>query len=323
MRMMKLAEVLDESLEMVKKNVGTILMYNLFFWLAYIGIVIVATVISIMFASISIITSTANSIVFFIVVALLILFFAVFTLSHMVGNIKIGTQYINHEKLNYKLALATTFKKLPTIAGILIAYILCMVPIGAISFMGVNQFNPLLKIFEGILFETLKISNIIGVELIGFVIAILGIIAFIITVTNFFTFSIHVAVIENLGPIKSIVRSFKLVKTQFWRVLGSIFLIQLSIAVIQYSLISFIGYCSGILYLVGKFLSFAPEELYQLAFLLVPYLQWPVNIMSYLFLVPMMIIMSTFLYLNIRSKTEGYDLVLKIDQLERNMESVK
>lgn len=310
---MKFAEVLDESLDVVKKNAGTILMFNLLYGLIYIGVFIIAGISTAVFTMGAVSMMSGDfEIGVFIVMGILVFIFVVFGLSQIAGNIRIGAQNLNQEKIDFKVAFGTAFKKLPTLAGILLAYFLCIAPLAVISFKVVNESYDLFIYFME---DWVQVAIVL--------ISMLSIILIFTIVTNFFVFAIHAAVLENTGPIKAISRSFKLVKTQFWRVFGAMFLIQLLIAAIQYSLISFVGYCGGILYLLGQFLSFAPEELYQIAFILVPYLQWPVNIMSYLFLNPWLMIMTTLLYINIRFKTEGYDLTLHINQLERNIEKCK
>ncbi len=309
MRIMKFAEVLDESLEIVKKNAGTILMFNLLYGLIYIGVSIIAGVSAVFTIDAIAVMPGSNRIGVFVLLGVLVFIFVVFGLSQIAGNIRIGAQKLNEEKVDFKSAFGTAFKKLPTLAGILLVYALCIGPLAAIAYQVVDESYYLFPFFMD---EWVNVTVILIIMLIMiFLMAI---------VTNFFVFAIHVTVVENLGPIKSIKRSFQLVRTQFWKVFGSMFLMQLLVGAIQYSLISFIVYCGGILYVIGQLLTFAPEGLYQIAFVLVPYLQWPVNIMSYLFLTPMVIIMTTLLYINIRFKTEGFDLVLNIKQLERNME---
>lgn len=310
MRIMKLAEILDESLEIVKKNAGTILMFNLLFGLIYIAAFIILGVFAAISAGFSIAASSDIGVI--VVIGILAFLLMSMVMAQMAGNIKIGEKGLNQEKIEFGGAFKIAFRKIPTIACVLVVYLVCIAPIGVISFKIVDEFYLL---FLSYMDEWI---NVVAIVIIMLVVSFV-----FIMVTNFFVFTIHAVVVENLGPVKSIARSFGLVRTQFWRIFGSMLLIQLVIAAVQYSLISFVAYFGGIIFLIGQLLSLAPEGLYQIAFFLVPYLQWPVNILSYLFLMPMTIIMTTLLYFNIRFKTEGYDLILNINELERNIESAE
>jgi hypothetical protein len=48
--------------------------------------------------------------------------------------------------------------------------------------------------------------------------------------------------------------------------------------------------------------------------------RWPLNLLAWLLISPMGIIMTTLLYFNVRSRKEGFDMLLKLREIQKNDE---
>lgn len=312
MGIMGLSEMLDRAADILRKQIKTIALYGLCYGLLYMVLIFVL----IFGGGIFIAISTAifpNLVLPAITIALTVVVIGVMGMASKVGIIKVSSQEFSDEKIGLGEALGASFKNLHKILGLLLIQVLLFTPAGAV-FGGIIYF--IVRSIE----SSIYISNSGRIPLIIITVLTVLVFLFVLQIYNtLFSFSIQSAVIEKMGIIKSINRSFKLVKNNFWRIFGITFLIGLITYGIQSSLTSFITLVLSVLYLLIKLLNL-PLDYITFINMTFSVANWPITIISWLIIGPMATIMTTLLYYNQRFKKEGYDMVLRLRSIEKNNE---
>lgn len=314
MNLMSLSEVLDRSINTLRKNLKNIVLFNLVYS-------IISGVIAFIFIIIGILTAAFTSILapssvgVVISTSLIILIIATFVMSVKIGIIKISAQQYTGENISVQNALTSSLVSLPKIFAILL--------------LASIAFSPVLFVFWKLIIWVIESVDLylfgFGMEIVEWMSVIiipllmLFIVLFVVMLYyTVFSFSFQVAAIEKKGPIASIKRSFILVKNNFWKMFGYNLIFILTVMGIRYSLQSLVGLILGIIYLVGKLFSINQDYNILLASLY-GVLSWPINILTWLIVSPIGGIMSTLLYFNQRFKKEGLDMELKLKVLENTM----
>lgn len=315
MGILNLAEILDNSIEVLKKHIKTIALfmlgYGVIMYIIIFGLIIVGSILA------AVTISFDMGLVLPIGLAsIAVLFITAFATASSIGIIKISSQEVTEEKVKAYGAIAESFKNIIKLVGIIVVGLVLFIP--AIVVFGTIIYL-LYKAFDGSLITIGKY----GVKEVLFIIlSILVILAAVFVVMLYFTvfsFTLHCLVIEKKGVIGSVKRSYEMVRGSFWRVFGALALVYLTIYAITASLEGFLGIILGAVYLILKFLNVQQETM---TFLVSAYsiARWPLNLLAWLIISPIGIIMTTLLYFNIRSKKEGFDMLLKLKQIQRNDE---
>lgn len=313
MNIMSLAEVMDKSIEILKKNLSTVALFNLAYGIINFLIIFFMIIIGSIAAGVSI--GVFHLVVFpAIVITVIVLLIIAFALTIKVGMIKIASQEFSGEIIDLPKAIRISFQSFLKTLGIVACVILMFLPViavfGAAIYFSYESLKNEIYIFRN--FNSKDISLIL---LPFFTMLIFFIIASIYS--NLFTFSLHAMIIEKKGVIASLKRSFKLVKHNFWRILGCTIMFYLVYYAVLSSLESFIGVFFGIIYLILKFLNVTMIKASVLFTMAFSYLRWPLNLLSWLVISPVINIMTTMLYFNQRFKKEGLDIELRLKELEK------
>lgn len=315
MGIMSLSEIMDRSIDVLRKYMKSIVLFSLVY-----GLIYTAGVVFLIFGgSIVIVLSTAilqSAVIPVILLSLIFIIIVVIIMASKVGVIKITSQVYSGEKVGLGEAMAASFKNLHKLLGIFLIELL--------------SFIPVLIVLGGIVYFVSKsidtamlVNTAFGArEIILIILFILVILVFIFGVQMYYTwfsFALQAAVIEKRGIIASVKRSFGLIKRNFWRIFGITLLIGFTVYAIQSSLTSFMTGILSLLYLLVKFLNLPVDFLtfinmtYSLA-------SFPISIISWLIITPVGAIMTTLLYYNQRFKKEGYDMVVKLRDMQKNEE---
>lgn len=310
---MSLSEIMDRSIEILKKYIKTIIIFNLAYWViifsVIFGVTIVGGILTVIAIEFELSWLLIGSVFFILAIGV----FA-FIMSSKIGLIKISSQEFLEEKVYASQAIGSSLKKTIKISLVLLLEILLFVPV-ALVFIGVgyliyNRFQKSM-LFLGI-FDKNELTLIILISVVA-LLAILTIIAYI----TILSFSFHALAIEDRGPLTALKRSYYLVKGDFFKILGYIILFNLSIYAITISVQSFIGILASIIYFILKFLT-VERDLITYATVVYGYSQWPISILTGLVISPLGTIMITQLYYNQRFIKEGYDIVLMLNKIEKD-----
>lgn len=323
MWIMSFAEVMDESIEILKKYIKTIVLFKLAYGIVYM---IVAVILGIAGALIITLSSGlslgGNFGNIFGVIMLALFFISIITslaLSSNIGIIKIAGQRYTGEEIYTAEALKYSFKSIFRVFGIVLVTIILLIP-AAIVFGGLIYF--LYKNYNYLFFVNMSFGLKGVLPIIALVILFLVGTMVFIAYTTWIGFSLHALAIENKGVIESIERSFYLVKNNFWKLFKYGIIIFLSMFAIQISISSLFGILLSLFYLVLKLLNLQ-QDLVAYFTLAVTYIRWPLNLISWLITSPIGTIMTALIYFNQRFIKEGYDVEIMINKLEKERENNK
>lgn len=324
MGIMSLSEILDRSIDILKKHMKNIILFSLCYGMIYmLGVVVLVFGGGIFIAISTAILSNAampilllGPIIFLVVIFLIAI---VMVMASRVGVIKITSQEFSDEKVGLGEAMGATFKNLHRVLGIFIIQLLLCIPLlivlGGVVYFIIKNFDAgITAIMATGAFGAREIALIILFIVIVFVV-FLGIQLYY----TWFSFSLQTAIIEKKGIIASVKRSFELIKGSLWRIFGTTLLIGLTIYAIQNSLSSFLTGLLSLIYLLVKFLKL-PMDYITFINLTFSMANWPITIISWLIITPAGTIMTTLLYYNQRFKREGYDMVIRLRNIEKNDE---
>jgi len=315
MGVMSLAEIMDMSIEILRKYIKTILLFTLAYGVIFIGIIIISIIIGSILAAVTV-GASLGPVVLGIVFSLWGFLLIAFSLASNIGMIKISSQDFLEEKVYVDNALKATFKNIFKVLGIVVLLTLLFLPVIGI-FIAIVYF--LYTSFQGpmIAYGAYGVNQIILIIL--FLITIL--VAIIVTVAyiTLFVFSLQAVAIENIGVIKALKRSYGLVKNNYFKVFGCLILFSITIYAIRVSLDSFVAVASSIVFLVAKFLNIQQDYSIFIGKVVTNF-QWPLNLLSWLVITPIGTTMITLLYFNQRFKKEGYDIVLNLKKIQKNEE---
>lgn len=315
MGIMGLAEVMDRSIEILRKYIKAILLFTVAYAGIEIGVFMAVLIGGGIFAALF--AMLAPSPVLAVIFGVLIILLAIaFALTSNVGMIKIAAQEFSGEEVDFSNAIGASLKSFIKVLGITVVATLMFIPLLAV-FVGI--FYLLDKGFQYSLvsvgiYKAKEIMLIIGV--------ILTILAAIIVTIGYFTFlvfSLHTAVMEKKGVFASIGRSFTLVKGSFWRLFGTLIIIYFIMYALNTSIASFFALMISILYMLLSFLNLGIDYMTFLT-VFISIFRWPLNLISILIIAPIGTNMITMLYYNQRFKKEGYDMVVKLREMKKNRE---
>lgn len=315
MGIMTLSEIMDKAIEILKKYMQTIVIFTLVYGI----ILLISIFILIIIGGISIGVSAVlfkSPVLIGIIAILLTVIIMSISFTQFVGMIKISSQEYFNEKVLVDSAVKASFKSFFKIAGIVASAIVLFIPgIALFGGLGYGLFKALDTAFT--VSESFDI-NVIMLIIFAVIVLLLGIFV-VLSYLTWFSFSFHAAVIEKKGVFSSIKRSFTLVRYNFWKIFGSITLMFITLYAIRISIDSFFGLVGSLIYLLLKFLNFQQDFL-AVVTVAATYLQFPLSIVYWLIVSPVGYIMITLLYFNQRFKKEGFDLILKLKEMQKNDE---
>lgn len=313
MGIMSLSEIMDKSIELLRKHIKSIIAFVLLYgviWMAALVVIIIFSVIA---------AVASKGLFFILIMPLLIILGIAVLLSANAGIIKIVSQEYFNQRVDATIALKTAFGSLLKVCGLIIIVALMALPFAAL-------FYVIGKAFSGIFGE--MISSIKqyswGIVLLAILLllTVILVVAIIIGYISIFVFSVHAMVLENKGVIASIKKSYQLVKYNYWKVFGCVILFYTTVYAVQLSISSFIGLIISIFYLILKFLNFSPDFItfFTMVF---NYIQQPLSMVSYAVITPINTIMLCLLYFNLRFKKEGLDMRIRLREVQNNYERMR
>lgn len=322
MGILNLTEILDKSIDLLRKYIKSIVTFTLGYgFLLLLAMIPLIIVIGVMIAMTGI---GMQSIGYVLVAAyiLVIVIMAAVVLSYRTGVIKIAAQEFFGEAVFAFDAIKVSFRNILKVTGIITSALVLFLPVlgilgafGYFLYKAADASGLLGSSYTTGLLTGFSNTNILLICLIAiaFLIAVFVILAYM----TLFTFALHAAVIENKGVFGSIRRSLNLIKDDYWRIFGCVVLFGLVTAAITYALEGFFALLFSIIYLI-LMLSGIDQDYATFIAIAYNYAAWPVNIVSWVVISPAGVIMTTLLYFNQRFKKEGFDLILKLKAIRNN-----
>jgi hypothetical protein len=312
MGIMNLAEIMDRSIDIVKKYIKTFVLFTLSYGIvsSVIGIVLMLVI---TVPTVFIVEASGEFVLPAVLFSILGLAVITLFLALNIGVIKIGAQDFLGESVYTSDAFKVTFKGIPKTFGLLIACMVLYLPVIAVFgtagyyiYLGFSTSEIMLAIFGAREITLIIISAAVAV---GFIIVTLIYFSLI-------SFSLPAAIIEKRSVIRALRRSFWLVRGNLWKILGYNLLFGTTITVVQYSIESFFGLIIGVIFLVLNLLNIE-QDFTTVATLVYSNLRIPISLLFWLIVSPISMTMGTLLYFNQRFKKEGFDLMLKLRAIEK------
>lgn len=315
---MNLAEIMDRSVDLLRKYIKTVVMYAIGYGIFSFIIIFVIAIGGVLFFALSAL-APESYILPIIIGSVFGLFIFAFSMSYHIGIIKIAAQEYLGEAVYAHNAIGAAFKSIFKVFGIVAAAFVLFIPV--IGIFGAAAYF-LYKAYDEWWISLYMFNE---EELLIIILAIMSVIAAILVIvaySTFYAFSLHAMAIEKKGIFGSIKRSWQLVRRNYWKIFGCNILFALTIYAVNSSFYSFLAVILGMIYLVMKFLNIQQDYLvfFTMAF---TYGRWPINILSWLVISPIGSIMLSLLYFNRRSEREGFDMVLKLREIQKNNENMK
>lgn len=315
MGVMSLSEIMDKAVEVLRKNVKSVIIFSLVYWIVcLIAIVILAIPVGIVLVMATSASGSAG--VGLIAISLMIFVGVAVAFSANVGMIEICGQEFFKKRVEAADAIKASFKSIIKVCGMVFVIGVISIPVAALMY-GLGRLA-----FSG--FEALDAA--IGMHDWGvLVLILLGIITFILAIGiviayfTIFSFSIQAMTIEGAGIFKAIKRSWQLVRSNFWKVFGCVIIFYLSVSAIRLSIDSFIGLCMSLLFLILNMFDL-PIDFISFITLTYSQLDLPLNLISFAVISPINTLMMSMLYFNQRNKKEGFDMRVRLREIQRNNE---
>lgn len=308
---MSLAEIMDRSIEVLRKYFKTVVMYTLGFGIVFLIALVLILIVDGIFIGIFGF-ALSNVIIPSIIISLTTIVIFAFYLTSSIGLIKITSQEFFQDRIYANEAIRASFKCVFKVLGVTTVILIMFLPI--IGIFGIITFYLYSTYYNSIIHISTLTPNIVFLIILS-IFLLLAAAFVILAYFTIFCFSLHAITIENKGVIASLKRSYFLVKNSFWRIFGSIFLIYMTLFALRTSIEGLFTIIMAILYYVLKFLNMNIEYTgFVTAGLL--YIRWPLSIIYFLVITPLGTLMLSLLYFNQRFKTEGFDILLKLKEIQ-------
>lgn len=304
------SEIMDKSIDILKKYIKTIILFAL----CYGIIVFIGVFILILLGSIFAVLSTkpgSGYLTFGIIIFFSAILIIAISQTYNVGFIKISAQDFTKERVDLEGGIKASFMSFPKVLGITAVTVFIFLPI-ALLIIGI--FYLLYKGFGEAFFTYGSLLSVKASSIIITLIAVIGSLLIFFAYNTVLAFSIHAAVIEKKGVFASLKRSYVLVKRNFWRIFGTLLLISLTTYAFRSSIESFFVMVVNLIYLILRFFNIKPDYITVISFTL-SIVRWPLTAFFSLVVTPIGTIMTSLLYFNQRFKKEGYDLVLRLREI--------
>jgi len=312
MGIMSLTEIMDKAIDIHKKYIKTTAVFVLVFGIISMIVMGFSAVIGGV-VGVPIMMAGANWVVGAVLLTIFMMVIMGIILCKNVGLTEIFNQEFTKKNINMDKAISSSFKNMGKSIGVVFAGALLSLP-AFIFFWFMGKF-----LFKQIDESLISAGVFGGIEIfliIATVLFFIAVAAFIMWFLTIHIFTIHVITLENKSLFKALKRSRQLVKQNFWRILGSLIMCNLVVSAISLSIYTIFGTLGGLIILLLKFLSMDTDML-ALVTVIFNLLQYPLNIIVSLFISPLGWTLVSLLYYNQLFKKEGYDLELRLKEVEK------
>jgi hypothetical protein len=315
MSLMNLSEIMDRSIDVLRKHVKSIALFTI----GYGIVAFIAVFLFIIIGGISIgilsafLESPVIAIVFLSLVGVLA---AAFTVSIYSGTIKIASQEFLVGEVFAHDAIKASFKNIFKVFGIIFCGVVMFIPAGAL--IGAIGYFMYKRIDMSIILVGTMSARVIIIIALTLIYMLFSIFIFLLY-TTWFSFSLHALVLEGKGVFGAIKRSFILVRKNYWRTFGATLLFTLTVYFIRISIDSLLALGSSIIFFISKLLNISQDYMTFMSSVY-SYLSWPVNLIFWMIITPLGAIMLTMLYFNQRFNKEGFDMLLRLEEIQKNEE---
>ena len=313
MYIMGISEMLDKAIEILKKNFKAVFLYNLVYGIITIVVsVVLLLILSVVSIPLFMIGDLGIGVIFYI--SLLVLIFGSISLSFNAGIINISSKALKGEGTTVGEGISLSFQSTSKIFAIMFFSLIAFLQVVAIFYFIVRGF---FDTFEDIWYSSLNFANLEWLTFIIIPLILLLVISFVVLVyLTFLIFALQELIIENKGPLESIKGSISLVKDSFFKLFKYHLLGIITVFGMRYSFESIVVILTAIIFLISKL--FNIDQDFQILFTsLYGIMSFPLGIMLWLVIMPILTIIITIYYYNQRFKREGLDIYYRLQDIKK------
>lgn len=323
MKLQNLSYLMDRAVDMHKKYIKSIVLYQLAMAalsFVFIFIIVFFMLLLTFMGSTALTASNALSIITaaFIILATVMLTFTVTSLNS-IGMMDMAKRDMQGLKVEMSKAFSFTFKNAFRVMGAVFSMVAAFLPLGLIWFAigyGLFKIMPGGTTLSGIQYGT---QHCPAYVIILICLYILAVIFSYFVFSTLYIFTIHAVVFQNKSFFRALAESRRLVRNNFWRILSCSILFRLSVWAIYGAVSSFFILLGSLLMYFLKFIS-AEKGLFEIILPVLNIMNWPMRILQQLFISPIYSLLVTLLYFNQRFRKDGWDLSLKLENLNLKKE---
>lgn len=314
MSIMGISEMMDRSMLIFKKRFGQFTLFSLLYGII---IFILNNFLSVpLFFTMALVPAE-----YAVFLALLITFILLVILcfSFSIGIINITMQDINSTKVSLGNIIGNSIKDTPKAVAVIIINFLIFLPITAVYAFLLYAFYNFTNTLFFVSLES-RLSEIIFIVILVALIILADII--IVAYLGFTFFCVFLIVEEKSGIIASIKKSFWLIKNDIRRVFWSLFVFQITVLSLYASLMSFLISATFIIMII--FVKLLETEYILLGMLVIP-IYFLITIVSTVIMFisfELANIMSSLLCYNQKFRKEGYDIILRLMEIEKRKRGI-
>lgn len=313
---MNLSQVMDKSIDILREKIKTIALFSLAFWGISIGACLLWFFGLTFLMGSLIIKGIEEDTVF--IIGFIVIMITVLTLngSYNVGIVEICSEKIYKKNVDTSQAIKISFKKLFKVLTTRLIILIIAIPIG---FLGYGVFRVLINTIEDVLlpFKTGRWTTLLGIVLV--ILLLLLLLGLVVAFLTVFAFCTQAITIENAGVFNAISRSWTLVKYNFGKVFVGIIMFYICVFVFQSSIESLVYLVISIFYLIMKFFGVTANYVTVITYIITQ-VQLPKILLYLLVITPISTIMMTMLYFNQRTEHEGFDMRLRLREIQKDNE---
>ncbi|MDR1560031.1 MAG: hypothetical protein LBS84_10115 [Clostridiales bacterium] len=316
---MNAAEVLDKVFDVYRRSllyqIGlNFCVYTIGFAALYV--ILIGVVITGLFAgtAVSLTAGVSGTVILGVIgAAILIWLFIIYANLCAAACGFLSWQSYSGRPIDFSAALKNTFKSFGRIAALSLAELAAGIPLAlllcAALFAAFADQVAFIGDWTNELFYSLfTFRNLLLLFAIAIPVSLLGVIAY-----NYCALALPAAVFDRKYFFEAIISSYRLMKGDFWRILGIRVVFAGAVTLINYSLSSLSSALLGTLTALSD--SFSPNQFGLMTIGVV--VQYAVSFITGVLLMPLSSILTSILFFNQKIKKESLDLAMRLEILER------
>ncbi len=308
-----IGELMDKSLDILRKKFKDIVMYN-FVYTMVLGAMGFIVILILTLVAIFLWSSFNEALGIIAYMVILLIFLLGLYLSLGTGVINLSSKSVLGEKTSIGNSISLAFKGILKTLGLTFLVALTLIPAVAVFYyMGRGVIDSLSNFLSySVIGYRLQWLNLIIIPMIFLLLLFFVALLYL----TFYIYALQVLIIEKKGAIGAIRGSYRLIKNNYFKTLKHVFLVMLSVFGIRYSFESIVTTVAVIIYLVGMFFGI-DMDMATIISAIYGVMAFPLTVLTWLVITPIFFIMTTAMYYNERAKKDGFDIYMKLDALKK------
>lgn len=314
-------KVMDDALDIVHARKGEMMLSDLLMGLLAGGIFFVCVIGVAIAVAVASIGGGVGIAIVACIAGLLLTFLGMTLMGIAQGSIMVLAEnhYHEHQKIAGPNAIGRAMKRLPALMGLAVFEIIGAIPIIILVILCLGGTGFLIgKMVDN---SYALMSQPAGTIFLFYVLVLLMLAMWIFIGAMYmavFGLCVPAIVVDGLGPVAALKKSFALVRGEYWRMVKKMLLLQLGLIGVTICFNSVLGLLGVVLGLMAAFTNDVSLSILQVVTMMV---EWPVRILFNLLFFAISPTVIYILYYNQKCKKEGEDLRRRVYYVRRHEEN--